>query len=61
MAEVKPTVIVADPKKGVKVDAAVVAKPFRQEIKDKVSAMKVEGIGTYLYNEEKKEKGKERK
>ena len=41
--------IVADPTKGVKVDAAVVAKPFREEIKAKVAAMKNDGIGTFFF------------
>lgn len=35
----------ADPVKGVKVNAGVVAKAFRDEIKEKVEAMKQEGIG----------------
>ena len=39
-------VIVADPSKGVKVDVSVVAKPFRDEIKQKVKALKDHGIGT---------------
>jgi hypothetical protein len=41
-----PKLIVADPTKGVKVDASVVAKSFRDEIKAKVVALKGEGIGT---------------
>src|SRR6056300_1070226 len=40
-------VIVADPNKGVKVDAAVVAKPFREEIQKQVKELKEQGIGTY--------------
>lgn len=40
-------VIVADPTKGVKVDAGVVAAPFRKEIRDKVEALKAHGVGTY--------------
>jgi hypothetical protein len=39
-------VIVADPSKGVKVDAGVVAAPFRKEIRDKVEALKAHGVGT---------------
>ena len=41
-------VIVADPTKGVKVNAGVVAKPFRDELKAKVSEMKAMGLGTCL-------------
>jgi hypothetical protein len=37
--------IVADATKGIKVNAAVVAKPFRDEIKAKVEAMKQQGVG----------------
>mmetsp|Transcript_19712 Transcript_19712/g.47601 ORF Transcript_19712/g.47601 Transcript_19712/m.47601 type:complete len:385 (-) Transcript_19712:152-1306(-) len=40
----KPTLVVADPTKGVKVNAGVVAKPFREEIKAKVEAMKHAGF-----------------
>lgn len=36
--------IEADPEKGVKINAGVVAKSFRDEIKEKVAAMKQEGI-----------------
>ena len=39
-------VIVADPTKGVKVDAGVVAAPFRKEIRDKVQVLKAHGVGT---------------
>jgi hypothetical protein len=38
-------VIVADPTKGVKLDAGLVAQPFRNEIKAKVEAMKQAGMG----------------
>lgn len=41
---IKP-VIFQDPTKGVKVNAAVVAKPFRDEIKAKVEGMKKMGLG----------------
>ena len=41
----KPTLIVSDPTKGVKVNAGIVAKPFRDEIKAKVEAMKQAGFG----------------
>ena len=41
---IKP-VIFQDPTKGIKVNAAVVAKPFRDEIKAKVEGMKKMGLG----------------
>ena len=41
----KPLVM-ADPAKGTKMDAGIVAKSFRNEIKAKVVAMKQAGIGT---------------
>lgn len=44
-ASSKP-LIVADPTKGFKVNAGVVAKPFRDEIKAKVEKMKNLGVGT---------------
>lgn len=37
--------IVADPNKGIKVDSGIVAKSFRDEIKQKVDDLKKEGIG----------------
>lgn len=37
--------ITADPSKGVRVDAAIVAKRFRDEIKEKVAHLKAQGIG----------------
>jgi len=37
--------IVADPHKGVKVNASVVANPFREEIKKKVRKLKEQKIG----------------
>jgi hypothetical protein len=37
--------IVASPDRGIKVDAAVIASSFRQEIKDKVEQFKKDGIG----------------
>jgi hypothetical protein len=43
--ESKP-LIVADATKGIKVNAAVVAKAFRDEVKSKVVAMKKAGLGT---------------
>lgn len=45
--ESKP-VIKADPTKGVKVDVGDVSKPFRNEIKQKVAALKKEGIESPL-------------
>lgn len=44
----KPLVVVADPTKGIKVNASIIAKPFREEIKMKVDAMKRDGRGTFL-------------
>ncbi|MGK3738853.1 MAG: hypothetical protein ACI90V_005700 [Bacillariaceae sp.] len=41
----KPLVM-ADPAKGTKMDASIVAKSFRNEIKAKVVDMKQAGIGT---------------
>jgi hypothetical protein len=41
----KQPLITADPAKGIKVDAGVVAKSFRDEIKAKVAALKADGIG----------------
>lgn len=38
--------IVADPNAGVRVDAAIVAKRFRDEIKLKVAELKANGVGT---------------
>lgn len=40
--------IEADQAKGIKVNAGVIAKSFRDEIKEKVGAMKQEGIGKLL-------------
>jgi hypothetical protein len=47
--ESKP-LIVADATKGIKVNAAVVAKTFRDEVKLKVEAMKKAGLGTLRCN-----------
>lgn len=38
------SLIVADPSQGIKVDAGVVAQPFRQEIKNRVLALQRQGI-----------------
>ena len=48
MPEVSKPLFVADPSKGIKVDAAVIATPFRDEIKAKVAEMKEQGMGTYF-------------
>mmetsp|Transcript_7501 Transcript_7501/g.9776 ORF Transcript_7501/g.9776 Transcript_7501/m.9776 type:complete len:370 (+) Transcript_7501:181-1290(+) len=48
VATTKTAVIVADPSKGVKVDAGVVAKPFREEIKEKIKFLKSQGIDAPL-------------
>ena len=45
MSSNNTTLIVADPNKGIKVDAAIVAKPFRNGIKEKVAELKRQGIG----------------
>lgn len=37
--------ITADPSKGVRIDAAIVAKRFRGEIKERVGQLKAQGIG----------------
>jgi hypothetical protein len=42
--------IVASPDKGIKIDAAVIAKSFRQEVKDQVQELKKDGIGTLSYS-----------
>lgn len=43
--QISKPLIEADPDKGVKVNAGVVAKAFRDEIKHKVERMKQEGLG----------------
>ena len=48
MADSTSALIVADPSKGIKVNAAIVAKPFRDEIKEKVKALKAHGIGKMM-------------
>jgi hypothetical protein len=45
--DITKPVVVADPTKGVKMDATLVAQPFRDEIKAKVEAMKRAGLGTW--------------
>mmetsp|Transcript_27923 Transcript_27923/g.76854 ORF Transcript_27923/g.76854 Transcript_27923/m.76854 type:complete len:372 (+) Transcript_27923:126-1241(+) len=48
MSENQTAIIVADTAKGIKVDAGVVAKPFREEIKEKVKLLKSQGIDAPL-------------
>jgi hypothetical protein len=48
MPEGSKPLFVADPTKGIKVDAAFIATPFRDEIKAKVAEMKEQGMGTYF-------------
>jgi hypothetical protein len=43
--DITKPVVVADPTKGVKLNASLVAQPFRDEIKAKVEAMKQAGVG----------------
>lgn len=38
-------IVVADPTKGIKVDAGIIAQPFRDEIKERVSQLHKHGIG----------------
>lgn len=45
--DVPKPLIVADPKKGVKMDVGVVAQPFRDEIRAKIAAMKKAGLGEF--------------
>lgn len=40
--------IISDPTKGIKVDAGIVAKSFRDEIKAKIATLKKDGIGERL-------------
>jgi hypothetical protein len=46
--DITKPVVVADPTKGVKMDATLVAQPFRNEIKAKIEAMKLAGMGALL-------------
>jgi hypothetical protein len=46
MTEESTPLIVVDATKGIKVNAGVVATPFRDEIKAKVQSMVKQGIGT---------------
>ena len=46
--QISKPLIEADPDKGVKVNAGVVAKAFRDEIKQKVERMKQDGLGKLL-------------
>ena len=38
-------IVVADPTKGIKVDAGIIAQPFRDEIKERVAQLHKHGIG----------------
>ncbi len=46
--QISKPLIEADPDKGIKVNAGVVAKAFRDEIKQKVERMKQDGLGKLL-------------
>lgn len=48
MSSETPLIVVADPTKGIKVNAGNIAKPFRDEIKAKVLALKEQGKGMLL-------------
>jgi hypothetical protein len=45
--DVPKPLIVADPTKGVTMNASVVAQPFRDEIRAKIAAMKEAGLGAF--------------
>ena len=45
MSQREQRLIIRDPAKGIKVDAGIVAKSFREEIKEKVALLKKSGIG----------------
>jgi hypothetical protein len=44
------TLIQADPNKGIKVDAGIIAKPFRDEIKERVRQLNEQGFGTFAHS-----------
>jgi hypothetical protein len=46
MADKTTKLVAADPASGVKVNAGIIAQPFRDEIKQKVEQLKAKGIGT---------------
>jgi len=48
MPEASTPVVIVDPTKGIKVDAALIAAPFRDEIKAKVLQMKERGLGMFF-------------
>lgn len=50
MSDSSKPLIVADPTKGIKVNAGVVAKPFREALKAKVADMKRQGLGKLTTN-----------
>jgi elongation factor P hydroxylase len=45
-AATTPIVVTADPAKGIKVNAAIIAQPFRDQVKARVQQLKAQGIGT---------------
>jgi methylenetetrahydrofolate dehydrogenase (NAD+) len=46
MPETEP-IVIADPQRGVKVDAAIIAEPFRHQIRSRVKELKQHGIRAY--------------
>ena len=46
---VTTAVVVADPIKGIKVDAGIIAQPFRDEIKERVAQLRKHGIGAFCF------------
>jgi hypothetical protein len=41
-------VIQANPECGIRLDAALIAEPFRGEIRERVQALKEHGVGAFL-------------
>ena len=48
MTQATKPLVVQDATKGVRVNASVVAQPFRDEVKRKVEDMKRMGLGTFV-------------
>ena len=46
---VTTAVVVADPTKGMKVDAGIIAQPFRDEVKERVAQLRKHGIGAFAF------------
>ena len=46
---VTTAVVVADPTKGMKVDAGIIAQPFRDEVKERVAQLRKHGIGAFCF------------